>query len=367
MKTLCESERCAGCMACADVCPHGAVTVRVEQTQCVPEIDPEKCTDCGLCRRVCQNRSQVPLREPMQWLQGWALDPAVRAKGSSGGVAGAITRAFLEKGGAVCSCTFADGRFCFRLAHTPAEADAFTGSKYVKSDPGGAYRQMKALLKKGQKVLFIGLPCQAAAAKLYMGEQEPNFYTADLICHGSPSPKVLEAFLDQYGVEALKDPRFRDGRQYRFSGEGFSPAPKGVRDRYTLAFLNGLSYTENCYACPYARQERVSDLTLGDSWGSTLSTEEAERGISLVLCQTEKGMELLQSAALYLTEADSALAAQNNHQLRHPTERPEGRDAFFENLQEGEGFNALVAQNFPRQCRRQDIKAVLARLGFTKK
>lgn len=210
-----------------------------------------------------------------------------------------------------------------------------------------------------------GLPCQAAAAKLYMGDAE-GFYTADLICYGSPSPKLLEAFLGRYGrsLKDLKSPAFRDKERYRFSGDGISPAPEGIRDRYTLAFLNGLIYTENCYACPYARQERVSDLTLGDSWGSTLSPEEGAKGISLVLCQTAKGRTLLDDAALDLTEADSLLAAEHNHQLRHPTQMPSGREAFLEGLRRGEDFNALVAKNFPRQCRRQAIKAVLARLGM---
>lgn len=365
MKTVCSPEKCAGCMACADICPHGAVCVAVEPEHCVPRIDPEKCTDCGLCGRVCQNHSNVPLELPRQWLQGWAADPQIRAAGSSGGVAGALTKGFLENGGVVCSCVFENGRFGFRIAQTPEEAQAFTGSKYVKSDPSGAYRQIKALLKAGKKVLLIALPCQVAAARLYVGALGEQLYCADLICHGSPAPGVLERFLEQEHLQ-LSDPRFRKKQCYRLS-DGVKPIrPEGVLDHYTLAFLNGLTYTENCYSCAYAQEARPGDLTLGDAWGVEAPAEEAARGISLVLCQNEKGQTLLNYANLTLFPADRELSLANNHQLCHPSEKPHGWAEFWQGLSEGGSFRKLVAWNFPRQCRRQSIKACLSRLGFYK-
>ena len=53
-----------------------------------------------------------------------------------------------------------------------------------------------------------------------------------------------------------------------------------------MAFLNGLSYTENCYSCHYAQTERAGDIT-------TELSGELSKGVSLALCQTEKGQELL--------------------------------------------------------------------------
>lgn len=363
MKTVCSVSQCAGCMACSDICPHKAVTVRVMPDCCVPEIDPAICTDCGLCRRVCQNHSPTALQAPVQWLLGWAAEPEVREAGSSGGVAGALTRGFLQSGGAVCSCVWEQGSFRFRIAGDLRETEGFAGSKYVKSDPAGAYRQIKMMLQKGREVLMIGLPCQIAAAKLYMGPLEKGLYTVDLICHGTPSPKVLDAFLTQQGL-TLKEPGFRKKQSYRLADGERTVAPAGVRDRYTLVFLNSLACTENCYSCPYAREERAGDLTLGDAWGARLSPEEAARGVSLVLCQSEKGRELLNRARLTLFPADRELSLANNHQLRHPAEKPPGRDAFLKGLANGGSFAELVARQLPRQCRRQDIKACLSRLGL---
>lgn len=363
MNTVCAVNRCAGCMACADICPHNAVTVRVEFDHCIPEIDPAKCIDCGLCRKVCQNHNPAALQIPTQWLEGWATEREVREAGSSGGAAGALTRGFLQSGGAVCSCVYEQGRFCFRVAESLEEAAGFTGSKYIKSDPSGAYRQIKALLQKGREVLLLGLPCQVAAAKLYMGPLEKNLYTVDLICHGSPSPMVLNTFLTQQGLE-LKDPQFRKKQSYRLSDGEKTIAPAGVRDRYTLVFLNSLACTENCYSCPYAREERVADLTLGDAWGTQLPPEETAKGVSLVLCQSEKGRVLLDRAKLTLFPADRELSLANNHQLRHPSGTPQGREEFLKGLTNGGSFGKLVARQLPKQCRRQDIKACLSRLGL---
>lgn len=63
---------------------------------------------------------------------------------------------------------------------------------------------------------------------------------------------------------------------------------------YTMSFLSSLNYTENCYYCRYATDKRVGDITIGDAWGSDLK-EEIDNGISLIMCQTEKGEELLEA------------------------------------------------------------------------
>jgi ferredoxin len=51
----CLAVKGTGCRACADVCPHDAVTVgrRVE-------IDPVDCTGCGLCVRACPSGALEP-------------------------------------------------------------------------------------------------------------------------------------------------------------------------------------------------------------------------------------------------------------------------------------------------------------------
>ena len=159
-------------------------------------------------------------------------------------------------------------------------------------------------------------------------------------------------------LSSLKDIKFRVKAKFQIYDDYKGLITKGVSDRYSIAFLNALTYTENCYSCPYAKTERVSDVTLGDSWGSELAIDEQKNGISLILSQTEKGIELLKMANLHLETVDINKAIANNHQLEHPSFKPTGREKFFDGLKDHK-FNSLVFQQLPKQCLRQDVKRLL--------
>ena len=90
-------------------------------------------------------------------------------------------------------------------------ARKFAGSKYVKSNPKNIYSKIHERLKQGDRVLFIGLPCQVAALNNYIKDKK-NLYTVDLICHGSPSPIILEKYLAENYVDIrkIKDLNFRN-------------------------------------------------------------------------------------------------------------------------------------------------------------
>ena len=364
MTTVCELNACAGCMACVDICPKGAIEIKDSLSAYNAVIDEKKCIGCNACHKICQANHPAGAKAPVRWHQGWIEDPELRGACASGGAATAIAKGFLEHGGIVCGCTFHEGKFIFEFAEKEAELHKFLGSKYVKSDPTGIYKKIKARLKRQEKVLFIGLPCQVAALKNFIGNDlSETLYTIDLICHGTPSPRVLDIFLTQYGLALsdLKDIKFRVKAKFQIYGDYKGVITKGVSDRYSIAFLNGLTYTENCYDCPYAKKERVSDVTLGDSWGSELAIEEQKKGISLLLSQTEKGAELLKMANLHLEDVDLEKAIENNHQLSHPSLRPKGREKFYKGLKK-HGFNQLVFLQFPKKCLRQDVKRILLKL-----
>lgn len=203
------------------------------------------------------------------------------------------------------------------------ELQGFSGSKYVKSNPQGIYKIIRKMLSDGKIVLFIGLPCQCAAVKKATSNIESGeLYIVDLICHGTPSPKLLESFLTQYhcNLDNIETISFRDKGHFALQENQKNIAMPGTMDCYSIAFLNGLIYTENCYECYYADSKRVSDLTIGDSWGTNLP--DSGKGISLVLCNTKKGMELLEKSALCLTDVDIEKAIASNPQLQAPSVMP---------------------------------------------
>lgn len=368
MKTVCEINKCAGCMACIDICPKEAIKIKDDLSVYNAMIQEDKCIDCNACHQVCPSNHLVKLMQPVKWYQGWSIDSDIRKKCSSGGLATAISVAFIENNGIVCSCTFKNGEFIFEFAENKDDVKKFIGSKYVKSNPVGVYKMIRDRLKNGQKILFIGLPCQVSAMRNFVGKQfAENLYTADLICHGTPSPKLLALFLKQYGytLSDLKDIQFRVKSKYMIYSNCKGIITNGVSDKYSIAFLHSLIYTENCYSCLYARKERISDLTLGDSWGSEITIEEQKKGISLILSQTEKGDELLKMADIHLETVDIDKAIANNHQLEYPPIMPNGREQFFKGLNKKK-FNSLVFRQCPKQCIRQNVKKILIKLQILK-
>ena len=221
MTTVCEKGKCTGCMECIDVCPKKAIKVIDSWMEYNAVIDSEKCIQCNACHSACQNNTEQVLTKPIYWKQGWAKDDCVRMRSSSGGVATAVERAFIKNGGIVCSCTFSFGKFEFDFAETEDEVCKFTGSKYVKSNPEGVYKKILEKLKLGRKVLFIGLPCQVSAVRHYTKNHQ-NLYTADLICHGTPSPQILDSFLFDYGIRLteVQSIRFREKNNFKLEQNG---------------------------------------------------------------------------------------------------------------------------------------------------
>ena len=362
-RTVCEQDQCAGCMACVDCCPVSAITIQDSLAAYNAIIDTKKCINCNSCHRICQQNNPAEVYAPIEWKQGWASSD-IRAKSSSGGFATAIMRAFVGDNRYIAACRFVKGEFVFDITNKKERISEFTGSKYVKSNPVGIYKKVKERLAHGDHVLFIGLPCQVSSMKNFIGKNlTKNLYTVDLICHGSPSPKLLSLSMREYGfdIKSVNNIYFRRNASFGLRTDIQKLVPNRVQDRYLMAFLKGLCYTENCYNCYYAQAQRVGDLTIGDSWGSEL-TEEMKNGISLALCQNEKGVELLNMAGLELKDVDLQNAINNNHQLKAPSEKPAGREKFFDVLNNSGSFNKAVASVYKKECLKENLKKTLISL-----
>lgn len=104
-------------------------------------------------------------------------------------------------------------------------------------------------------------------------------------------------------------------------------------DEYYFAFRENISLDECCYSCPYARKQRIGDITVGDFWKldrDSLHTEMDGR-ISLVLINTDKGEEeWSQIAGMTVNEErvfDECLPGNPN--LSHPSEASHCRESFI--------------------------------------
>lgn len=361
-QTICARNQCNGCMACINICPKDCISILDDYETYNAVVDSSKCIKCGACKDVCPQEHKIIRKEPILWKQGWASD-RFREHAASGGLATAIMKTFIDEGGYVASCVFGNGTFHFELTNDKNEITRFAGSKYVKSNPGNIYLDIRKKLKTS-KVLFVGLPCQVAGLLNFIKDSK-NLYTVDLVCHGTPSPKLLSLFLKEHKIDMgnIEKIEFRKKNWYGLEINDESINPRNVQDFYSFAFLNQLIFTENCYDCQFATLRRVSDITLGDSWSSELE-DEKDKGISLVLCQSEKGKWLLEKSNSTLYDVDLDNAIYSNEQLRHPSNRTRERYKLFRNL--NKGFEYSIALANPKIYFKKKIKIFFVRLGLLK-
>ena len=88
MKTICEEKSCTGCMACYNICPKKCITMEYNRFEEIsPNINPDKCIDCGLCKKVCPNNQKIEYNKPIKVYASWSKENVDRETSTSGGLA----------------------------------------------------------------------------------------------------------------------------------------------------------------------------------------------------------------------------------------------------------------------------------------
>lgn len=323
---------CSGCNACAEACPKHCIEMFPDKKGFLyPKVDTAVCIDCGVCEKVCPfKRENRVLNAPLTAYAAWNKNREQYLESSSGGAAHVFSSYVIKQGGVVYGCTSEEMYIRHFRVDSLQELSKLQGSKYVQSDVRGLFGQVKADLQTGKPVLFIGTPCQVAGLKSYIKRIPEHLYLVDLICHGVPSLQMLcehiHHILNDRSAEHLS---FRKGQMFRIEltarcGTVYSSEPH--KDMYYRAFLKGISYRESCYHCPFARKERVSDVTIGDFWGlqdsSSLPLDISE-GISVLLPTSEKGKSLIAAAEhdMQIYERSVEEAVEGNTQLYRPVHK----------------------------------------------
>lgn len=352
---------CCGCGACAAGCPKGAISMREGLGGFVyPEIDPSLCVDCGRCKKACglQNRYAGETAGP--WYAASYRGDSSRS--ASAGAFYALARSVVESGGAAFGAAYVRDDEGLRVRHViaedPDELEALRGSKYVQSDAGSCFPEVRRQLVSGREVLFSGTPCQVAGLRGYLGREWPNLVTVDLVCHGVPSEAMFQSLVrsleDKYDKRVV-DLRFR----CKSGGWGHSRLllllrPTDTEDSsqdkdvlipahdfaYYDLFLDFKTMRDSCYECPFAGPLRPGDLTAGDFWGVDKSRPDlledgrfdTNRGISCLLVNDARGREALRrhGVDLDLAEASFDDISAGNDQLRHPSELPPDRALYLD-------------------------------------
>lgn len=336
-----EKKDCCACGACLNVCPRQAIHMVEDACGfCYPQIDENLCVKCGRCKQVCAFQNSKVENSPVRVFAGIAKDVSIRKVSASGGIFAAIAKKALEEGyvvfGAVLQTDFVVKHIGIRSVE---ELWKLQGSKYTQSDIGQTYSEVKESLALGKKVLFSGTPCQIDGLYGYLGRDNENLLTIDIICHGVPSNKMFMDYIKSLG-EDISSFVFRDKSiGWGINGNATINGKKKhiwqSSSPYLYYFTKGWIYRDNCYQCKYTCSHRPADITLGDYWGIEKQHPEylgkdgwdEAKGISVIIANTSKGEATVNETgyALDLKESTFEKAAEANHQLRLPSD-PGKRD-----------------------------------------
>lgn len=275
---------CTGCSLCANVCGHDAIAmVWSEEGFLIPQVDEAACVGCGLCVLKCpalQERPKVQdeLRESVPTFGAWHRDAEVHRASSSGGVFTALASWVLARGGCVFGVVWRDKvTAVFTKAESMEEVAPMRGSKYVPAVPGMSFREVKAELRKGRRVLFVGVPCQVHALRSYLGKRYDLLLTVDVVCHGVPSRLLWQKFVaeaEERSGKVVRRVSFRDKDEGWLRYNLTTLFTDGSREAqfywdtdFMRLFLSDVALNRCCYDCRYAGLPRQGDVTVGDFWG----------------------------------------------------------------------------------------------------
>ena len=346
---LCDQYKCTQCMACVNVCPKGCISMEdAGDGFAIPHIKSDICIECGACMMACHRLSSVAeYRTPLKTLACWTKRDDDRRKSSSGGAFSVIARKVLSENGVVFGATMDPN---LQVKHISIEKVEdiikLQGSKYVQSYLGDTYKQVRELLRQKRLVLFTGTPCQVGGLLTFLRKKYDNLITCDVVCHGVPSQKSFDSFCEKVHLKGRCQKvsfRFTDGWGFQLAYELIAPTKAGNSNKkliypknayYLRAFSKGLMFSEACYTCAYACPDRVTDVTLADYWGLGVMKPfkyPTHKGISLLLVNSDKALSLLNECSdLFFEERPFEEAVRGNHNLSHASERPFGRDTYYE-------------------------------------
>ena len=304
MIQLAEQIFCTACGACSEKCPKNCIQMSENEAGLVyPLIDTTNCIECHACEKVCPVLNPPTTHSPIKAYAAWSNNKEERRTSASGGIAIEMYKHALNQGFKVVGASQnADFSVTHKMVDQESNLFPLKNSKYVFSDAYAVFSQIKAEIKSGGKVLFIGLPCQVAALqKMYKGND--NLILADVVCHGTTPLNYLKQHIKHLEtILKVKANRmsFRapEKRTYTYTftlydkeDNCFYAQRTKDGDTYQYGYHRSISSRENCYHCPFANNKRISDITLSDykGLGKFEKCEYDQLKVSCVLVNSSKG------------------------------------------------------------------------------
>jgi acetyltransferase-like isoleucine patch superfamily enzyme/coenzyme F420-reducing hydrogenase beta subunit len=302
-----DKKDCCGCNACGDICTQKAIVFKTDvEGFWYPEIDEEKCTNCGLCEKVCPIINVKELKkndfEKPQCYAAKHKNLEVVFDSTSGGLFTALAEKTYEAGGYVGGAIF-DENFLVKhfISNEKSDLLKIRNSKYLQSDLCGFFRDTKKYLKTGKQVLVCGCPCQMAALRVFLSVNYDNLIIVDFICKGNGSPKAWRKYLDsyeeRYGSPVIyakaksKEYGWRNLTQKVILANGKWYYENRAESNYTIGYnVKNVLCRPSCYTCQFKGFPRIADITVGDFWRIEKIRKDNDLGTSIVMINSQKGI-----------------------------------------------------------------------------
>jgi coenzyme F420 hydrogenase subunit beta len=319
LKDVVDWELCTGCGACYYRCGKAGVTlVNVEGVGIRPRFDSSQCASFTGCLSTCpgyqveaglaagplakKSEGDYSFGPALEIWEGYACDPEIRFRASSGGILSALALYCLEreKMEFVLHTAMDESKPWTNKtvqSTTRSEILARTGSRYAPASP---CEGLGAIEESGRPCVFIGKPCDASAVAMLRKERPALDQRLGLVlaffCAGTPSTRGTLNLLKSLEVapEETKALRYRgEGWPGKFKVLSGNPG-KEKSLSYPEAWGQLISYRPwRCHLCPDGLG-RVADISCGDAWRE--AADDGDVGRSLVLVRTPRGQEILRRA-----------------------------------------------------------------------
>lgn len=278
----------------------------------------------------------------------YANDKNIRLASSSGAMFSLLANKILSEGGVVYGVRMADD--CYKAEYARVDSidglSVLRGSKYLQAKLGDTYKNVKKDLQEGVSVLFTGTGCYVNGLKTFLGREYDNLMCMDIVCHGTPSPKLWKGYVEyreKQNNSKMIYASFRNKDKHDWNGFEMKEIDENHNemwisrhiDPYFTMFVKNICLRPSCFSCT-AKYYKLSDITVADFWGidSVAPEMNDNLGVSLVITRTNKGQLIFDSVSDKLNRKEVSYedGVRENKSEYQSYPMPKERSKFFEDM-----------------------------------
>lgn len=348
-----EKGDCTGCTACYAVCPVSCITMVKDEEGFSYPIPGENCINCGKCVSICPNTNKITVETLFQKKAYAAVtkDANVWKRSASGGAFSEICRIWSDDNTLIAGATWNGFEVRHMAVNGYENIKPLCKSKYIASEMGNVFSEIKVWVETGSRAVFCGTPCQVAGLRAFLGKEYDNLLLIDFICHGVGSPRVFReciSYMQKIIGAKIQSYEFRAKRN-EFETDYLSRiiCDKGAKyftnDPYIQLFLKQDCLRPSCGKnCHYRNENRMGDITIADFKGLTKvfpKLKGAKRNYSAIVINTHIGDKVAQElkCVMKMYECSVDDIKEYNPLFYRQTKFSVERDTFFDEFLKSPG------------------------------